>query len=149
MGNSLTKFAVVLLAAIFSFVAVLAQSSTTVTGNVHNSLKDAVPAVSVTIKGSRSGTFTDDRGNFKLTTDRKPPFVLVFTSVGFESQEVSVNDGSAPVEIVFIPAATLGTEVVVAASRVPERILESPVSVERMGQSAIREVPQEPWQACR
>ena len=33
----------------------------------------------------------------------------------------------------------LGQEVVVAASRTPERILESPVSIERYGQAAIRE----------
>ncbi len=94
MGNNLPRFAVVLVAAIFSFVAVLAQTPATITGNVHNVLKEAVPAVSVTIKGSRGGTFTDDRGNFKLTTTQQPPFVLVFTSVGFEPQEVTVNDAS-------------------------------------------------------
>jgi hypothetical protein len=36
---------------------------------------------------------------------------------------------------------TLGDEVVVAASRVPERILESPVSIERISNAAIRNTP--------
>jgi outer membrane receptor protein involved in Fe transport len=141
MGNNLPKFAVLLVAAAFSFVAVLAQTSITVTGNVHNIFKEAVPSVSVTVKGSPGGTITDDKGNFKLVTGRQPPFVLVFTSVGFEAQEVPVSDVSAPLQVEFKMAATLGTEVVVAASRVPERILESPVSIERVGSAAIHASP--------
>ena len=35
----------------------------------------------------------------------------------------------------------MATEVVVAASRVPERILESPVSVERVNAAAVRNSP--------
>ena len=34
-----------------------------------NSSGDDVPAVSVTIKGGNAGTYTDDKGNFKLTSD--------------------------------------------------------------------------------
>ncbi|WP_431209710.1 carboxypeptidase-like regulatory domain-containing protein [Puia sp. P3] len=118
------------------------QSSVTITGNVSNSNgNDRVPAVSVTIKGSSAGTFTDDRGNFRLTTTQSLPLVLVFSSIGFELQEVSVSSASQPLHIVLKPTSTLGTEVVVAASRVPERIMESPVSVERVGQGAIRTSP--------
>jgi len=118
------------------------QSSVTITGNVSNSNgNDRVPAVSVTIKGSSAGTFTDDRGNFRLTTTQSLPLVLVFSSIGFELQEVSVSSASQPLHIALKPASTLGTEVVVAASRVPERIMESPVSVERVGQGAIRTSP--------
>jgi outer membrane receptor protein involved in Fe transport len=141
MGNSLPKFAVVLVAAAFLSIAASAQS-VTISGNVHDALSnEAVSAVSVALKGSRVGTFTDNRGNFRLTTDQKPPFVLVFTSIGFELQEVAVNDASAPVEVHFKQAVSLGTEVVVSASRVPERILESPVSIERVSSAAIRNSP--------
>src|SRR5579872_5578523 len=133
MGNSLPKFAVVLVAATFISGLVLGQSTTTVSGNVHNALsKEQVPAVSVRIKGSRAGTFTDDRGNFKLVTDQKPPFVLEITSIGYEPLDVPVNEGTAGIQINLTPAVSLGTEVVISASRVPERILESPVSIERV-----------------
>lgn len=119
-----------------------AQTSTfTISGTVKNSFsKETVPAVSVTVKGSSAGTFTDEKGNFKLTTTQRPPFTLVFTSVGYELQEVTVNNASDNIEVSFNPASSLGTEVVVSASRVAERILESPVSVERMGSSAVRNV---------
>lgn len=132
--------AALLLFTLFSLAAV--AQSTTITGNVRNSTnKDVVPAVSVTIKGTSTGTFTDERGNFKITTTLKPPFVLVFTSVGFEPQEVTINSASDNVQVDFVPASTLGVEVVVSASRVPERILESPVSIERVNLANIRNTP--------
>ena len=119
-----------------------AQTPVTLSGTVHNALsKERVPAVSVLLKGFSTGTFTDDRGNFKLTTTTKAPYVLVFSSVGFETQEITVSEGAGPIQVDFKPASTLGAEVVVSASRVPERILESPVSIERVGAANIRNSP--------
>jgi outer membrane receptor protein involved in Fe transport len=114
--------------------------SVTITGKVKNSSsREAVPAVSVTIKGTNIGTYTDDNGNFKITTSQKPPFTLVVTSVSYEMKEVPVS-GAGEVMIELVPSTLLGTEVVVAATRTSQRILESPVSVERMGSAAIRNV---------
>lgn len=131
-------------ALVFSLVlTIVAKAQTvTITGSVKNSAsKDVVPAVSITVKGSSSGTFSDEKGNFKLVTTQKPPFTLIFTSVGFEQKELSVTGPGDVGQIDFVPASTLGTEVVVSASRVPERILESPVSIERMNLAAIRATP--------
>lgn len=120
-------------------LSAFSQPSVTITGVVTNSgSNERVPAVSVTIKGSASGTFTDDKGNFKFTSSQSLPLTLVFSSIGFELQEVPVSDVSQPLHISLKPVSLLGTEVVVAASRVPERILESPVSIERVGAAAIR-----------
>ena len=52
-----------------------------------------------------------------------------------------MNDANGHLQVEFKPASTLGTEVVVSASRVPERILESPVSIERIGPANIRNSP--------
>ena len=113
--------------------------STTVSGSVKNSKsKEVVTAVSVTIKGTTTGTFTDDNGYFKLTTTQKPPFILVFSSVGFTEKEVAVSQISDEIHVLVTPSYTLGNEVVVSASRVPEKILESPVSIERVSAAAIR-----------
>jgi len=124
-----------------STIASFAQQSTTTTvsGSVKNSKsKDAVSAVSVTIKGSTTGTFTNDKGDFKFTTSQKPPFTLVFSSVGFADKELAVTGNTEGVSVEVLPTYTLGDEVVVSASRVPERILESPVSIERINSAAIR-----------
>jgi outer membrane receptor protein involved in Fe transport len=140
MRKNYRYLASLLMAGLFS-IAAFAQT-TTITGNVRNSSnKDIVPAVSVTIKGSASGTFTDEKGDFKIVTSQKLPLTLVFSSIGFETKEMNVSAGAAFVQVDFIPASTLGTEVVISASRVPERILESPVSIERVGPAAIRYTP--------
>ncbi len=129
-----------LIASLLTFTS-NAQTST-ITGNVKNSgSKEAVPAVSVTVKGSSAGTFTNEKGEFKLNTSQKLPLTLIISSIGFETKEVTVSSLSAPVEVDFVPASTLGTEVVVSASRVPQRILESPVSIERISAANIRNAP--------
>jgi outer membrane receptor protein involved in Fe transport len=124
-------------------IPAVAQQTTTVSGSVKNaSSKEALSAVSVTIKGGTVGTFTDDKGNFRFTTVQKPPFTLVISSVGYASKEVSVKGANDVVSVDLTPSFTLGDEVVVSASRVPERILESPVSIERISTAAIRNTPQ-------
>src|SRR5262249_10463154 len=140
MRNYSIKVAALIVAA-FSFLTTYSQTPTTITGHVQNSVtRERVPAVSVTVKGSTSGTTTDDRGNFKITTSQSLPVVLVFSSVGFEQQEVTVNGGATEVNVDFKPGSILGTEVVVSASRVPQNILESPVSIEKMNTAAIRQI---------
>jgi outer membrane receptor for ferrienterochelin and colicin len=127
---------------LFLFVSVGAFAQTiVVSGNVHDlTNKEFLPAVSVTIKGSPGGTFTDDHGNFKLTTIQNFPFVLVISSIGFETREITVNN-SSPVQVDLKSSSSLGQEIVVSASRVPQRILESPVSIERVSAANIRSAP--------
>jgi len=116
--------------------------SIVISGTVRNSVdKEFVPAASITVKDGAAGTFTDGKGNFKLTTSQKLPLTLVISSIGFETQEVQVNDAATILQISFKPTSSLGTEVVVSASRVPERILESPVSIERVNAATIRNSP--------
>ena len=132
------KFVFLFVLGSFLTGAAFAQSSV-LSGTVKNSkTKESLSAISVTVKGGNAGTYTDDRGNFKFTTVQKFPVTLIFSSIGFTSKEVVVNSASKPMDVELAPSYTLGEEVVVAASRVPERILESPVSIERIGTTAIR-----------
>ena len=120
-------------------LTIAASAQTTISGTVRNSTnKETVPFVSVAIKGTSTGTFTNERGYFKLTTSHALPLTIVITSIGFTSQEVPVSSGGAAIDVDLVPGSSLGTEVVISASRVPERILESPVSIERMNVSTIR-----------
>src|SRR5688572_22829676 len=89
-------------------IATFAQT-TTISGNVKNSISnEPVPAVSITIPGSATGTFTDDKGNFTITVNHKPLFTLLVSSVGFETQEISVNNADDFVQVNLVPANVLG-----------------------------------------
>jgi len=119
-----------------------AQQSTNVSGSIKNAKsKEAVSAVSITVKGTSTGTFTDDKGNFKFTTVQKTPFTVIISSVGYTNKEIVVKSNNQVIDVELDASFTLGDEVVVAASRVPERILESPVSIERIGSKAILNTP--------
>jgi len=134
------RFSILFLTATLFSLAAVAQTIT-LSGQVRNiSSQEGVPAVSVTVRGSSTGTFTDESGNFRLNVP-KLPVTLVFSSVGYETQELTVNEASTNITIDFVPGTSLGQEVVVAASRMPERILESPVTVERVSSTTIRNSP--------
>jgi hypothetical protein len=137
MSKSLRFTAACLITALFSLQA-LAQT-VTISGTVRNSTsKEGVPAVSIVIKGTSTGTYTDDKGAFSISTSAKLPFILVLSSVGFESKEVEVGNASTALEIDLVSISTLGQEVVVAANRTPQRIIDAPVTIERLSSSALR-----------
>src|SRR5207253_2700671 len=109
------------------------QTNTTISGNIKSSQNNEnIPSVSILVKGTGVGTFSDSRGNFKVTTTRQLPITLVISSIGFAEKEVVVSAGSTSVQITLNPESVLAEGVVVSASRLPERILESPVTVERI-----------------
>ena len=127
-----------LLANLLSMVA-FAQN-VTISGNVRNSnTQENAGAVSVTVKGSDVGTFTDDKGNFRITV-KSLPVTLLISSIGYEMKEVTVTS-AAFTQVDVTPSSSLGQEVVVSATRVPQKILESPVSIERVSAAAIRNAP--------
>ena len=137
----LASYAAVLL---FMLPTIVFAQAQVLTGNVQNSLtKEMVGSVSVSIKGTTAGTFTDDKGNFKLTVPStvKFPLTLVFTSIGYDFKEIEVTGPGEIPTLVLNASSSLGDEVVISATRVPTRILESPVSIERVSSTALRNAP--------
>ncbi|MEO9210691.1 MAG: carboxypeptidase-like regulatory domain-containing protein, partial [Ginsengibacter sp.] len=117
------------------------SQSNTIKGKVKNqSTNENVQSVTITVKGSGIGTFTNDKGEFSITIKQALPVTLVATSIGYETQEIVVNNNNVGGEISFslAPVSILGQEVVVSATRTPSRILESPVTIERISSSNIR-----------
>jgi outer membrane receptor protein involved in Fe transport len=140
MRKSLSFFAVLLAALIFTLTTAYAQT-VTLTGTVKNAATgEGIPSVSVTVKGGTQGATTDANGSFSLAVTTLP-VTLTFSSVGFESKELSVSNASASIEVSLNPVTSLGQEVVVSATRTPQRILESPVTIERVSTAAIRNAP--------
>lgn len=115
---------------------------TRIKGTVTDSLtKSAIANAGVTIQGKITGTITDAKGFFDLKVEKiKPPFVLVISSVGYAPKEVLVTQ-SNDVSVTLSPTSLLLNEVVTAATRVNENILQSPVSIEKMNNKAITENP--------
>ncbi len=72
---------------VFSFFVSQAQSI--VTGKVTDQRQEPIPGVNVLVKGTVNGTVTDVDGTFSI--EAKPDDVLVFSFVGFVSEEIAVG----------------------------------------------------------
>ena len=81
-----------------------------ITGKVTSSTGEPLAGVSVTVKGSRTGTTTDVNGNFAISVPDDA--VLVFSSVGYESTEISAR-GKTSVAITLKQSEKIQDAVVV------------------------------------
>ena len=61
-----------------------------ITGRVTDEKGEGLPGVSIVVKGSQRGTTTDQRGQYQLDLAERN-IILVFSFVGYESQEVTVG----------------------------------------------------------
>jgi hypothetical protein len=64
--------------------------------------------------------------------------VIEISSIGFISKQVNITTNNQKVNILLKDEQNLLNEIVVSASRTPERVLESPVTIERMGIADIK-----------
>ena len=141
MNKIFTKVIFVLCMLLVTGVAVHAQSIV-VSGTVTDKItKEPIPGVSVTVKGKTIGSSTDLKGQFSFSTTEKTPFTIMVSYVGYTTIERELTGSLSNLNFELETGAILGQEVVISASRTPERILESPVSVERINAAALKELP--------
>ena len=110
---------------------VFSYAQTTVTGSVTDKNSQPLSGATVVIVGSSTGVVADFDGNYSITSDMDTPFTLQASSVGFQAMSAEVSSSST-VDFVLEDNSALD-EVVVSASRTPQRIFESPVTIERFG----------------
>jgi iron complex outermembrane receptor protein len=97
--------------------------------------------VTVRIKGTSYATAADTAGKFKLTTNLKFPYVLIFNAVGYKPQEFEIKNLNNRLNIQLVTQSVLVNEVVVTASRKEERLLRSPVAIEKLDIRALKQSP--------
>jgi len=114
------------------FFCSISFAQSTISGSVKDSKNEPIPGANVKVVGEPSGTVTDGDGKFIVKVTKKPPFTIEVSSIGFATQKIEVTSASQKVEVKMENQDTQLDEIVVAASRAPERVKESPVTIERM-----------------
>ena len=128
--------------ALILFLSASAFAQTKIGGKVMDAdSKEPLIGVSIGVKGAVTGTISDAKGNFTLSTNKAGALTIVVSMVGYERQEIPVKGNKTDFQIALKEQSVLGQDVVVSASRVEESVMQSPVSVERMDIRAIRETP--------
>ena len=113
-------------------------AQTSISGSVKDSKNQPVAGANVKVAGESAGTITDSDGNFNLTTAKKPPFNIEISSVGFGSKKISVTSNNQKVNVALNDEENKLDEIVISASRTPEKVLQSPVTIERMSLKDIK-----------
>ncbi len=84
-----------------------------VNGSVCDEKGMPLPGVTILIKGTSVGFSSNVDGKFKYALAMKLPVTLVFTSIGYEKQEVVIEDSTKVVNVKMKPDVTEVEEVVV------------------------------------
>jgi len=120
------------------FLCILTEAfsqGTVISGSVADAdTGEPLIGVNILVKGKVLGTITDVNGDFRLGISDPPPVTLVFSIVGYATQDVEIEDENITDLNVRLTEKllSLGQEIVVSASRVQESFLQSPVSIEKL-----------------
>ena len=97
---------------IFITSGIMATAQTLkVSGRVSDEKGELLAGVAVYEKGTTNGTLTDANGQYSITPTGTDP-VLVFSSLGFEEQEIAVN-GRAIIDVALVTVVNELDEIVV------------------------------------
>ncbi|HYF69698.1 MAG TPA: TonB-dependent receptor, partial [Ohtaekwangia sp.] len=119
---------------VLSFLLILAAQLTyaqqqQITGIIQDSDGQPLVGGTVLIKGTATHAVTNINGQFKLVTNKPLPFTLIFSSVGYKSQELELYEIlNEPIEIALKEDNVL-SEVVVTARRRSETVQEVPIPI--------------------
>ncbi|MVM33162.1 SusC/RagA family TonB-linked outer membrane protein [Spirosoma sp. HMF4905] len=96
-------------------------------GKVSDERGEGLPGVSVLIKGTQQGTTTNSEGSFKLAMPDEPS-VLVFSFVGYLTQEIAVGNQTSLAITLHVDQRSLDEVVVVGYGTVKKSDLTGSVS---------------------
>ncbi len=120
----------------FMLTTIAFAQTNTLKGKVSSEDSDKKIGVSVMIKNTTEGTVTDHKGRYEISTKRAFPLVLVFTGVGIETAERQVVN-TDEITVGLQSKFTMEDPVVMSPARVATRSIQSPVSIEKLGQRMI------------
>ncbi|WP_420316869.1 TonB-dependent receptor [Ekhidna sp.] len=104
-----------------------------ITGTVTDSeTGEALIGANVVIKGTTNGDVTDPNGKFEIKGLANGTYVVVASYVGFQAieQSVSVSGSAVTIDFQLEEGTVFGEEVVISGSRQPEKITETPATIE-------------------
>ncbi len=134
------KTTLIAILAVFQFASLLAQQSS-VSGLVTGSDSgEPLFGVNVLIKGTNRGTITNSDGTYQI--DVAPGEVLVFSSVGFETKEISYT-GQSTLDVTLVEDLESLDEVVVTSFGIEQEKKSLGYAVQEIGSEEITKTKQQ------
>ncbi|MEN9488314.1 MAG: hypothetical protein RL494_579, partial [Bacteroidota bacterium] len=122
------------------FFCGISFSQTTVTGIVTDSNNQPIAGANVKVVGDSKTTSAGFDGKFMLKNQETFPVTIDVSMMGYTSKTYEITSKEQEVVVVLTEEASTTSlnEIVVSASRAPERVLETPVTIERLGLKQIK-----------
>jgi outer membrane receptor for ferrienterochelin and colicin len=122
------------------FFCGISFSQTTVTGIVTDTNNQPIAGANVKVVGDSKTTSAGFDGKFLLKNQETFPVTIDVSMMGYTSKTYEITSKEQEVVVVLTEEASTTSlnEIVVSASRAPERVLETPVTIERLGMKQIK-----------
>lgn len=113
----------------------------TVSGTVYDAdTGEPLTGVNITVEGRIVGTSTNNDGEFTIRINEDPPIILNVSIIGYTSQQIEITEENVTGLRIDISEQTImGSDVVVSASRVEERVIDAPISIEKIDAIGIQQ----------
>lgn len=123
---------------VLTCLAVINAQSRPISGVVKDEKNATLAGVSVLVKGTNQGAITDSEGKFKADVPENA--VLVFSFIGFKTQEVALKPSQTSLDVTLAEAIEQLSEVVISVgSRNTKRtITDSPIPVDILSAADLR-----------
>lgn len=120
LKNSFPRFFLFVLALIASSQVVAKQKPATINGKIVDENQESVAYVTVAIKNTNIGTFSDAEGQFELKYEKFGDQTLVFSYLGYETKQIAVHlapDKVVELDVVLKARSIDANEIIVSAKR--------------------------------
>ncbi|HBI39459.1 MAG TPA: hypothetical protein DDY16_00725, partial [Tenacibaculum sp.] len=120
---------------VFTLLAITSYAQVKISGTVYDEYLE--PFYSAKISQGKNYEISNTSGEFSLILEGKLPTSITVTAFGYKTEEIEITSIDQEINVILKENLLLD-QVIISASRVPERIIESPVTVERLGLSEIK-----------
>lgn len=142
---SMMKRSITLLLMVLGWGTILWAQTGTITGEVRDAAtQDALVGATVSIQALRMGANTDESGSYTISRVPAGTYEVQITYLGYSSNSNTVTMAAGEtvtLDFAMEPGALVGQEVIISASRRPEKITNAPATVNVIKAEAIAELP--------
>jgi len=113
--------------------SIFCYGQNTISGTITDESDEKLIGATIQIENSVNGTVTDINGLFSMKSSKDFPYNLIVSYTGYEVRKIELTEVPDDLKIVLSEAVeTLGEVVVSSASKFDERIVEAPVTIEKV-----------------
>ena len=123
------KTILIVLSVILSFTALAQNGQGTITGKIVNKSNEGIENVHIHIKGTKQGIISDKSGIFTLQNLANGNHILIFSCIGFQTQQVKVTVSTnqvLPLNIILTEITNTLQEVIVEGNKNKQQIATLP-----------------------